>query len=114
MIFMDTTTSAVQWALTAESERQRVTANNVANLATPGFKSQRLSFESSLDRALSVGDLGQAGWSRTNAGTPVGLNGNDVSLEEETQIQMKSGLHYDALVQAMNFKFGTLRSAIGR
>jgi flagellar basal-body rod protein FlgB len=114
VIFTDTTVSAVQFALTAEAERQRVTSHNVANVNTPGFRSQRLEFENSLAQALSTADLGQAGASRTGAGTPIGLNGNDVSLEAETQILMKSGLHYDALVQAMNFKFGTMRNAIGR
>ena len=48
MIFTDTTTAAVEWALSAETARQRVTANNIANVNTPGFKSSRLDFENSL------------------------------------------------------------------
>jgi flagellar basal-body rod protein FlgB len=113
-LFTDTTTSAIEWALAAQTERQRVISHNVANVNTPGFRAQRLDFEQSLGRALRRENVGRAEWTTTNAGGRVGLNGNDVNLEDETQALMKSSLHYDALVQAMNFKLGALRTAIGR
>lgn len=113
-VFTDTATSAIEWALRAQTERQRVSAHNIANVNTPGFRSERLDFEENLAEALAGDRLERARWTIRGAGTPVGLNGNDVSLEEETEILMESGIHYDALVQALNFKLGYIRSAIGR
>lgn len=112
-IFSDLTTTAVEWALTAQSERQRVHANNIANVNTPGFRSSRLHFEKNLAVALDAGDLDVARYQISAANTPQNINGNDVALEQETTSMMKSGIHYDALVQALNFKFSALRSAIG-
>jgi flagellar basal-body rod protein FlgB len=114
MIFTDTTTAAVEWALSAESARQRVTANNIANVNTPGFKSSRVAFEDSLAEALEHGRPLDAETSVFRAGNIASQDGNDVFLEEETNILTQSGIHYDALVQAFNFKIGALRSAIGR
>jgi flagellar basal-body rod protein FlgB len=113
-LFTDTTTGAIEWALRAQMERQRVVAHNVANVNTPGFKAQKLHFEESLGGALRQGDLGRAEWSTSGTGQRANLNGNNVSLEDQTEALLKSSLHYDALVQALNFKLGALRTAIGR
>ena len=113
MIFTDTTTAAVEWALSAESERQRVSANNVANVNTPGFKSSRVAFEDSLSEAIGEGQPLDAALTKSRANGFASQDGNDVSLEEETAILTQSGIHYDALVQAFNFKINALRSAMG-
>jgi flagellar basal-body rod protein FlgB len=113
MIFTDTTTAAVEWALSAESERQRVSANNIANLNTPGFKSARVAFEENLAKAIDGGDPLAAEWNVGRADNVATPDGNDVSLEQETSILTQSGIHYDALVQAFNFKINALRSAMG-
>lgn len=113
MIFNDTTFSTIEWALSAESERQRISAHNLANVNTPGFRSRRLDFETSLARALRAPG-GTAIATTRGARTPLNLNDNDVSLEHETQIITKSNIHYESLVQALNFKLSALRSAIGR
>jgi flagellar basal-body rod protein FlgB len=110
----DSTMRTIEWALSAETERQRVSANNVANINTPGFRSSRVAFESSLADALRPGGSGVAARSTGSANTPVNLNGNDVVLEEETMILNKSGLHYEALSQALTMKFSALRASIGR
>ena len=41
------------------------------------------------------------------------LNGNTVSLEAETAVLVKSGLHYEALVSAVNHRFSVTSTAIG-
>jgi flagellar basal-body rod protein FlgB len=114
MLFVDKSTQSIEWALSAESERQRVTANNIANVNTPGFRSSRVDFESSLSQAMQSGDPTKAQVTESAANTPVNLNGNDVTLEDEMQNLTKSSIHYDALVQALNMKFNLVRTAIGR
>ena len=110
----DTTMSTIEWALGAEAERQRVSANNIANINTPGFRSSRVDFESSLAAAMQSNGATAPNATTHAANTPQNINGNDVALEDETMILRKSSLHYDALAEALSMKFSTLRSAMGR
>jgi flagellar basal-body rod protein FlgB len=114
MLFVDRTTQAVEWALKAQSERQRVVAHNIANVNTPGFRAGQLDFEGSLAEALSRRNGGVARAQHSATNDPVGLNGNNVSLEKELEALDKSNLHYDALTSALTAKFNQLRTAIGR
>lgn len=110
----DTTMSTIEWALSAESERQRVTANNIANVNTPGFRSSRVDFEQSLANAMTTQGGAVARLTTRAAATPQNINGNDVALEQETTILNQSNLHYEALSSAITMKFTALRSALGR
>jgi flagellar basal-body rod protein FlgB len=114
MLFVDRTTQTVEWALKAQSERQRVVAHNIANVNTPGFRAGRLDFEDSLAEALSRRNGGVARAQHSATNDPIGLNDNNVSLEKELEALDKSNLHYDALTSALNAKFNQLRTAIGR
>ena len=114
MLFVDRTTQAVEWALKAQSERQRVVAHNIANVNTPGFRAGQIDFEDSLAEALNRRNGGTARAQRSATNDPVGLNGNNVSLEKELEALDKSNLHYDALTSALTAKFFQLRTAIGR
>lgn len=111
-LFTDNVTAGIESALDAVSLRQQVTANNIANMNTPGFKAARVEFEANLARAFANGSPGRATASTTLANTPENTEGNTVSIADETAILSKSGLHFDALVTALNFKYSTLRVAI--
>lgn len=111
-LFTDTTTWALEHALNAVAERQRVVSHNIANSVTPGFRSQRVDFEESLARALQSSSP-NAQISIRSANTAVGINGNDVALEEESALLLRSEILYEALISAENYKLGLIRSAIG-
>lgn len=53
-ILNDTAFKSLSFALDGLSRRQTVTANNIANADTPGFKAQRVEFESELQSALNL------------------------------------------------------------
>lgn len=113
-IFDDTTMKAIQFALSGVNQRQQATAHNIANINTPGFQSGRIQFEDQLAEALRTGKaVDGVAITRQSANTPVNTRGNDVALEEESQILIESGVQYEALVNAMNYKLTVLRSAIG-
>jgi flagellar basal-body rod protein FlgB len=112
-LFTDLATSAIERALDGVATRQRVSAHNIANVATPGFRASRVSFEQDLAGAIGRGAPGTARTEVTAAGTPARADGNNVVLEDETQIMITSGLQYEALVQALNYKLSVLRTAIG-
>jgi flagellar basal-body rod protein FlgB len=112
-LFTDLTTAAVERALSGVAQRQRLTADNVANVTTPGYKAKRVEFEDDLALAMSTGDPSGAQISETAADTPVDVNGNNVDLQAETTTMIKSGLQYDALVATLNYKLSLIRDAIG-
>lgn len=112
-IFTDRTTAALHASLTGEAQRQRVISDNIANVNTPGYKAKRVSFEDSLARALDGQGSSTVSISRSPAEPWASLNDNTVSLEQETTDLVKSGLHYEAIVTAVNHKFNVLSSAIG-
>jgi flagellar basal-body rod protein FlgB len=110
---IDSTGSAIYAALNGLAARQRVIANNVANVETPGFIAGRVSFEDSLRSAIAGGDAGATSVATTRAADPVNQNGNNVSLDNEVVSLTETDLRYQLMVQAMNQKFGLLRTAIG-
>jgi flagellar basal-body rod protein FlgB len=110
---IDSTGSVIYAALNGLAARQRVIANNVANVETPGFIAGRVSFEDSLKTAIADEDPGATSVSTRNSVDPVNVNGNNVSLDNEVVSLTKTDLAYQLMIQAINQKFGLLRTAIG-
>ena len=110
----DLTISTVHSALRGLSKRQRVIADNIANVETPGFTAQRVSFEDSLRAAITMGSPQSANVAVTPSDAYANVNGNNVSLDDETLSLVDTGLQYQLMVEAMNAKFGLLRTAIGK
>src|ERR687894_3136498 len=83
----DVTSSALKAALDGLAQRQRVTADNIANINTPGFLAGRVAFESSLRGALRNGETPQiTGGTTARSLEPTNTNGNNVNLDQETLI----------------------------
>ena len=111
---IDSTASVIYSALNGLAARQRVIANNVANVETPGFIAGRVTFEDSLRSAIANGDDGVTSSVSTRSSTdPVNMNGNNVSLDNEVVSLTETDLAYQLMIQALNQKFGLLRTAIG-
>lgn len=121
-------------ALDGVSIRQRVTAHNIANVDTPGYKRYRLSFEQSLKEAMSResrpelvgtlthprhipigyrGDLlGRPFTAERVMETTMRNDGNNVDIEAEMAQVIKDQIHYNALVQEVSKRYAMLRDAI--
>jgi flagellar basal-body rod protein FlgB len=110
---IDSTGSALYAALNGLAARQRVIANNVANIETPGYIAGRVRFEDSLRAAIEDGDAGASSVSTMSSADSVNLNGNNVSLDTEVVALTETDLAYQLMIQALNSKFGLLRTAIG-
>ncbi len=114
-VFSTNSLTAIEVALDGVAERQRVTAHNIANVNTPGFRSARVEFESELARALERGNgVRDVDSATVGANTPINVRGNDVALEQENRELITSSIQYEALVNAMNHQFTLLRTAVGR
>ena len=107
----DLSSSALHAALSGLAERQRVTADNIANVNTPGFLAGRVDFESS--------QPGQGGETPTANGgqvlrslEPTNTNGNNVNLDAETIIATETGLRYQLALNALDGKYNVLRASL--
>jgi flagellar basal-body rod protein FlgB len=108
----DITSVTLSTALSALAERQRISANNLANIETPNFTASQVSFESSLRDALAAGDPGQASVSITPTADPAGINGNNVNLDTETVTDEKTALQYSLLSGAISAKFNLIDTVL--
>jgi flagellar basal-body rod protein FlgB len=112
--------SGIEDLLSWTSKRQQALSANIANMDTPGYRSKDYSFDQELatiDLAATsskhIAPLEDTNHSRVyEVGTKVKLNGNNVDLEREMTEITKNALQYITLVQYMNQKIKTLRSAI--
>ena len=112
MMFDDAVSTALGRALDGTALRQRVSADNIANVMTPGFQARRVGFEQQLAAAIRDGRPGDARAVIETTTTDSREDGNNVVLEEETSSLMQSGLQFQALAQAVSFKHSLLRTAV--
>lgn len=102
---------AMNSALDGLAMRQRVIADNIANLQTPGFRAGRVSFESSLASAVADGS-GAVTASVGRSLEPTRLDGNNVNLDTETLQNIDTNLRYQLATQIVDGTFSKLRTAM--
>lgn len=102
----DAVSEVLHAALNGLSTRQTVTSNNIANVDTPNFRASSVDFETSLREAIDAGQV-QDNVLPTNqvqtipTDTPVGANGNNVSLSKEETAMIQTQYQYQVLGQAI-------------
>jgi flagellar basal-body rod protein FlgB len=109
----DITSVAVHTALNGLAARQRVTADNIANIETPGFLAGRVSFEDSLKQAVDNGAPAGTTVSNDRSLEPTRVNGNNVNLDHETLTHIDTNMRYQLMLRAFDGKISLLRTAIG-
>jgi len=116
----DRTTAALRRALDAASLQQRVVANNIANLETPGYVARRVDFQDTLRAALQADRDGDetaleqvAPLVTRDPSPPASPGGNNVDIEREMTLLGEAGLRYEALTRLLRRKFEMLGTAIG-
>lgn len=110
-LFDSVTTRAVDSALDALALRQRVIANNIANVNTPGYQARRVQFEDALARSAAAGDGAAAARIGVSV-EPTKTNGNNVNLDTEVLSNIDTVLRYQFATQAANGPFSSLRTAM--
>jgi flagellar basal-body rod protein FlgB len=109
----DATSTALHAALSGLAQRQRVTADNIANINTPGFLAGRVDFESALSGAIRSGETPSvSGGTVARSLEPTNTNGNNVNLDSETLIATETGLRYQLALNALDGKYNVMRTAL--
>lgn len=110
-------------SLAYSSRKQKVISNNIANVDTPNFKAQEVSFKTELDRASLKAkrvDNRHLEFKRgssnievnTRATTSYNHNGNNVDIDKEMADMAENQIYYNVLVDRMNGKFNSLREVL--
>lgn len=93
-------------ALQVGARIARLTAANIANADTPGYKARSIDFSHALEASLQGGAPMKAQYVR---GLPMGLDGNDVSLGYEA---MQAAANATRLRESLAFLKGDTQSLI--
>ena len=112
-IFNDPTIPALTRFLDVNVFRSELVMSNMANIDTPGYRTQDVNFRQEMERAS--GNLEYASFSPV--ARPVRAlmerpDGNNVSLERESLLLADTQLRFNAGVQLLRDKFKMLLSAI--
>ncbi|TFD47268.1 flagellar biosynthesis protein FlgB [Cryobacterium frigoriphilum] len=105
------TSNALASTLTALSLRQSVIATNIANINTPDYRAQVVSFEGALARSIEEGS-GVISPTVTRSDEPTKLNGNNVNLDVETLASTEALLRYQFAAKAVEGPVTGLRTAM--
>jgi flagellar basal-body rod protein FlgB len=108
----DVASLTLQTAVRGLGVRQQVTANNIANLETPGYTAQQVDFESSLADAVAAGDPTRGVVTTTSTPDAPGINGNNVNLDDEVVTATKTGLQQQLLTGALTAKYGLISTVL--
>jgi len=106
------TGASLRSAITALSARSKATADNIANIATPGFLANRVQFEDALAQAAASGSRGSAGFEMLRSLEPTRIDGNNVNLDRETLTSIDTGLRYQLMLRAVDDRFSLLRASM--
>ncbi len=115
-------------AADASTLRNKAIANNMANIDTPGYKRQDVSFAANLEEALrhsrfeslddKVGSIRLdrlKGRQYTDAsGYSYRLDGNNVDIETESAELAKNNILYNGLTQSITAEFQNLKSVMNK
>lgn len=98
--------------------------NNVANVDTPGFKSQYITFEEELDRKLTAANSAKTApkravseainsshaWLNTTWNESSRLDGNNVDMDQEQVEIVRTAYEYQYMLSSISNDFTRLKS----
>src|SRR5580692_2963842 len=92
--------NALSSALNGLAARQAATANNIANINTPNYRAQTVSFEAALAASVQAGS-GVVAPTTGLSLEPTQLDGNNVNLDTEDVTNTNTVLQYQFASQAI-------------
>ena len=105
-------------SMRAESTRQRVIANNIANMNTPGFRRSDIDFQDVLSKAIGSGEKVGEHEMEPDLFQPMATalksNGNDVHLESEVGEMVKNSLRHKTFMMLLKKKYSQYKLAMGK
>lgn len=105
--------SQLQTFLGVTNRRQTVIASNMANVDTPGYRTQDVNFEQEMKRAMNTSDTSTVS-NQTHAvsGLLERPDGNNVDIDRESLLLSETQLQYQLGTQLLKQRFHQLLTAI--
>jgi len=121
-ILNNTSMALLEKSMDAVWLRQQVIANNIANAATPGYKSQHLEFEDLLEKQIQKTGTGEDDLQNalnkvdakiiSNDSTTAQEDGNNVDLDLENVEMARAQMQYGYLANSLNAQINRLKYVI--
>lgn len=123
----DNTITSLSQALNYSSLKQKVIAQNIANVDTPNYQAQDVSFQSVLQNEMGPNfqtyrtDPRHIDFSDNSEAEPAIItrpnvqynnSGNSVDLDQEMSDMATNQIYYNSLVEQLNSKFSALQTVI--
>ncbi len=126
MKLFSNTIHSLEKALDYSALRQKVISNNIANVDTPNYKAQDVSFKNLLSNEmnsqLTANRTNEKHFEFTNSkngllittkhDTAYNHNGNNVDIDKEMASLAENQIYYNAITQRISGKFNTLQSVV--
>jgi flagellar basal-body rod protein FlgB len=96
----------VERFMTLLAARQQITASNIANADTPGYKTRDLNFQEELTRVSGEPRIQEA------PGLATRNDGNNVSLDREARNLAENSLRFQIASQILQNQIRSVRSAL--
>lgn len=109
----DSVLGVLSTALDGLTARERVIADNIANVDTPGFRATSLDFEDSLRDAVARGGSLSLETTTYADNTPVGANGNNVDLRKQMLAASQTQFQYQLMTRAVTDQYALIKTAVG-
>lgn len=107
------TSAALEKYLDLASDQMKLTAENMANVDTPGYKTQGFSFVDEFSRALGAGGSAQTPVRPSNVdGLTARPDGNNVSMDREGMQLAKAQLEFRTGVSLLRSQYTRVMDAI--
>lgn len=127
MKLFSNTIHSLENALDYSALRQKVISNNIANVDTPNYKAQDVSFKNQLAKEMNhqmsayrtskkhFEFSGSSSFNNnifTKNDTSYNHNGNNVDVDKEMATLAENQIYYNAVTDRISGKFNTLKSVI--
>lgn len=104
--------------LDVTSDQMKLTASNIANVDTPGFRTKGIDFSSTFAQAMKDLDAGNSAGSQEQVQDVAGLvarpDGNNVSIDRESMQLAKEQLQFRAGVELLKREYTHRQSPLVR
>jgi flagellar basal-body rod protein FlgB len=105
---VDAVTNQIEHYMDLLSDRQKLVVSNLANIDTPGYKSQDIDFQFEF---ISLAQ-GQSPNVIDTPGLVIKSDGNNVSLDRETRLLSETALRFNVASNLMKAQLKIVESAI--
>jgi flagellar basal-body rod protein FlgB len=107
---VNSVSSSLEKYMDVLAARQKLVTSNIANVDTPGYKTQDLDFQSEFQSLLQGTSSGPA--SHEVSGLRVKNDGNNVSLDREARLLSENSIRFTAATNLIRGQLRMLKSAI--